>query len=504
MPSATSSRPVAWEVTRLLGSEAARMRAAVRNTLGSTARAARLRAARQLVTAIAAAGCLAWSAGWMTGSALGGDLRAPAIRRLVASAFLLFVFVIDGFGRGAWTRTRWEGRFEAWLLTAGVHPTAVAVRHAVLLILRVLPFSWMPLLPLQPDLALFPTASRLALLLAAPACGLAGDTIGVLSRRGSRWIGAAFGAVGAFYWVSLLLLLVGRPSSESVLIPARTLLLSRWNVATTVTCFAVAAVVNSLADQWGSGRARALAGAVRAATPARRRSYSRAPRPRHEAVAHADAAVRRLSSWVSQQWIATVVVGTYALLPIVAITMRYSGRAAALPPSEAILPLAFGLALPALVCAEVVWGTLPRDMWSLFRINARSLYVPIVAPGVITVGVLSIWVAVGAAMLAIATPAGLRSAGVFAGTGLLVAAHCASLQELAGALALRAGGSRTVFGRAIRYGGTAAGVLVPALITYAAGFGTAIAWVGFAIVAAPMAAVAAFSRCQFTRDLHAD
>ena len=369
MPSATSSRPVAWEVTRLLGCEAARMRAAVRNTLGSTARAARLRAARQLVTAIAAAGCLAWSAGWMTGSALGGDLRAPAIRRLVASAFLLFVFVIDGFGRGAWTRTRWEGRFEAWLLTAGVHPTAVAVRHAVLLILRVLPFSWVPLLPLQPDL---------------------------------------------------------------------------------------------------------------------------------------DAAVRRLSSWVSQQWIATVVVGTYALLPIVAITMRYSGRAAALPPSEAILPLAFGLALPALVCAEVVWGTLPRDMWALFRINARSLYVPIVAPGVITVGVLSIWVAVGAAMLAITTPAGLRSAGVFAGTGLLVAAHCASLQELAGALALRAGGSRTVFGRAIRYGGTAAGVLVPALITYAAGFGTAIAWVGFAIVAAPVAAVAAFSRCQFTRDLHAD
>jgi hypothetical protein len=47
-------------------------------------------------------------------------------------------------------------------------------------------------------------------------------------------------------------------------------------------------------------------------------------------------------------------------------------------------------------------------------------------------------------------------------------------------------------------------VLVPALITYAAGIGTAIAWVGFAIVAAPMAAVAVFSRCQFTRDLHAD
>lgn len=102
------------------------------------------------------------------------------------------------------------------------------------------------------------------------------------------------------------------------------------------------------------------------------------------------------------------------------------------------------------------------------------------------------------------TPAGFRSAMVLAATGLLVAAHCASLQSLAGALALRTVTGRTLLGRAVRYAGTAAGVLLPALIAYAAGLAAAVAWVGFVMVAAPVAAAAAFARCEFTRDPHAD
>lgn len=483
------------------------MRSAARNTFASSTRTARLRAIRLLLTALGAAAGLAWSVGWLATPAAASDLEpgVPDIRRLVASAFLLFVFVVDGFGRGPWTRTHWEGRFaDRWLPAAGVHPAAVSVRHTVHLILRALPFAWIPLLPVQPDLLGFSIGRRLALLLAAPACSLTGDAIGVLSRRGSRWIGAAFAIGGGVYWVSLLPLFVGgHLETEAVLIPARTFLLSRWNVAATLIFFTPAVVVNSLANWWGSDRARARAGAVRAARSAPR-SRPGEIRARPEATAHAQATMRRLSSWVSQQWLATGIIGAYALMPVVAIAVKFSGRPDAMTASEAVWPLAISLALPALVCSEVVWGTLSRDMWALFRINARSLHVPLVVPGVITAGILSIWVVIGAGAVMMATPAGIRSAGPFAGAGLLLAAHCAALQTCAGTLALRFGAHRTAVGRAVRYAGTAAGVLIPALIMSAEGPWVATVWVALVTSTAPVGAVAQFSRCQFGHDLESD
>jgi hypothetical protein len=412
----------------------------------------------------------------------------------------LFVFVVDGAGRGYWTRTRWEGRFVAhWLPAAGVHPLAVAVRHSVRLFLRALPFAWVPLLPIQAALQEWSAGGRLVLLLAGPACALAGDTIGAVSRRSPRWIGTVFVLAGLTYWVSLAPLMVGVGHAPSALLfPAQILLLSPWSVAATLGWFVLTAAANAVANWRLADRARTPSGRV-AAAPSPHRLTRREVRPTRQVTAHAAVTLRRLVSWTAEQWVGAAVVALYASMPALALLGRLSTRPDPIAASDVIFPLAFGLALPALVCSEVVWGTLPRDMWALFRRTTPSLYVPLLVPATVSAGILMAWPLAFALAVAVFTPAGVRSsASIVAGGGLL-AIHCAAWQALAGTTALRLVANGTLPARATRYAGTAIGVVTPPLMMWAGGPWITAGWVAAVMLACPRGSVAQFSRCEFGR-----
>jgi hypothetical protein len=493
------------ETVRLLSSEAWRTSTGIQNTFTIRTRKARLLSARHMLTAVVVGAGVTWVMGWLsTSPATGSSVPGPDVRAVAASAAFLFVLVVDGFGSAVRSRAGRADRFSDRFLPAlGLHPAALAVRHTVRVILRGLLFSWVPLLPIHAEVLSFSLPSRVALLSAGLACSLTGDTIGLLSRSGLRWLGASFAAVGAVYWVALLpLMLVGRMGPTLALVPARALFLSHWNVGLTIACFAGALVIDFVASRWDSDHARRSARSGRAPQPVTR-SRAAGLQVTGEAEAHVKAAIRRLLAWASQQRIATAVVWTYTLLPLLAIFTRLSRGPATLTTSQAVWPLAWGLGLPALACSEIMWGTVRRDLWALYRVNARSLYVPVVVPSLIALGVLSLWIVVAAAVLMITTAAAGGTVVNFVVLGLLIAVHCVMLQGCVGTFVVRIGADHAVLGRAMRYAGTVVGVLAPASLAMTMGALPMAAWVALVAVVAPAAAVSQLARTQFSSDAQA-
>jgi hypothetical protein len=477
--------------TRLLQVELWRWRMGWANSLNARDRASHWRVARAALT-----GCLVVSALlWLAQLALGTTHTTASGRegRAFATVLASLLFV-DGLRRGTGALVRSSGNryAEIWLPMAGATAGAIAVRGAMLTVVGVLPFLWIPLVPLGSQWATLPISRQSGTAFMGAVFALCGDTVGQIWRAGTRTartiLAICLTTVTLQAAVSLAALHPDMPwAITSIATPS--MLTGVWSLCMSAGGLAVAAALLVLAfATCVLAHVRTLSSIARG-TRIARVSVSTSSihhvvleRPRHAIVRRDLKRIGRLG------WKDAIAIGYVVVVTIVAYVVQlFSGASANLSiVSDHALPwvLFFGTLLIAIVLTELAWGREVPRMWMYLRAVSNDSQLTLRLRSGVVACLLAVW-QVALSMLLIAR-LGFRTGVIHhLVLGLTIAVAAAACGTAGAMLVLRAGMEGSALGQFVRYGGSALGLAVP-LIAFGTSGSTSLA-IGMAIVLAYLA-----------------
>jgi hypothetical protein len=473
---------------RLLQVELLRWRMGWANSLNARDRASQWRVARTALTACLVVSALLWLAQLTLGAthttASGKEGRAFA----TVLASLLF---IDGLRRGTGALVRSSGNryAEIWLPMAGATAGAIAVRGAMLTVVGVLPFLWIPLVPLGSQWATLPISRQIGTAFMGAVFALCGDTVGQIWRAGTRAARARLAvcltAVTLQAVVSLAALHPDMPRAI-ISIATPSMLTGVWSLCMGAGGHVLAAALLALAfATCVLTHMRTLASIARGTRIVRLSASTSSihhvvlERPRHAIVRRDLKRIGRLG------WKDAIAIGYVVVVTIVAYLVQLFSGASANPSivSDHALPWVLFF-LIAIVLTELAWGREVPRMWMYLRAVSNNSHLTLRLRTGLVACLLAGWqVALGMLLVArLGFQTGVIHHLVLGLTMSVAAAACGTAGAM---LVLRAGMEGSALGQFVRYGGTALGLAVP-LIAFGTSGSTSLA-IGMAIILAYLA-----------------